>query len=85
MLFEVDSRTWGAFSIASAVVVLIYALVSVSGANFNPAATFALHLAGVLDHKTAVAYVHHRASTESPTAGVGVEDFVKAAQCRLCE
>ena len=36
--------------------------------------------------KTAVAYAHHRrASAESSTAGVGVEDFVKAAQCRLCD
>ena len=67
MLFEVDSRTWGAFSIASAVVVLIYALVSVSGANFNPAATFALLLAGATDRQTAIAYMATQVLAAIPT------------------
>ena len=37
-------------------------------------------------HKSAVAYVHHRKlSEQTPTKGVGVQDFVLAAQARLCD
>jgi len=39
------SGTWAAFSIASVLMVSIYSLGSVSGANFNPAVTLALFLA----------------------------------------
>ena len=40
------SGTWAALSIASSLMVGIYSLGSVSGANFNPAVTLALYLTG---------------------------------------
>lgn len=44
----VGSKTWGVTSIASTLMVLIYALAGVSGANFNPAVSFALGLSSKL-------------------------------------
>jgi len=41
--------TWAALSIASVLMVSIYALGSVSGANFNPAVSLALLIAGEID------------------------------------
>ena len=43
------SSTWAALSIASSLMVGIYSLGSVSGANFNPAVSLALFLAGEMD------------------------------------
>jgi len=43
------SGTWAALSIASVLMVSIYSLGSVSGANFNPAVSFALFLNGSID------------------------------------
>jgi len=43
------SGTWAALSIASVLMVSIYALASVSGANFNPAVSLALFLNGSMD------------------------------------
>ena len=46
---------------------LIYALGSISGANFNPAATFALLLAGATDRQTAIAYMATQVLAAIPT------------------
>jgi len=43
------SSTWAALSIASSLMVGIYSLGSVSGANFNPAVSLALFLTGNMD------------------------------------
>jgi len=40
------SATWGPLSIAAALMIMIYALASVSSAHFNPAVTFAVWLTG---------------------------------------
>merc|ERR1719197_335786 len=42
---------WGGVSIACVLTVMIYALGKSSGANFNPAVSFALGLAGKLEWK----------------------------------
>jgi len=47
----------GAFSIAASLMCMIYALGDVSGANFNPAVSFALLIRQVLDVTTFGAYV----------------------------
>jgi len=47
--------TWAVLSIAAVLMVSIYALASVSGANFNPAVTLTLYLTGVETDVTKVA------------------------------
>jgi aquaporin Z len=47
---------WGGVSIACALTVMIYALAKPSGANFNPAVSFALGLANKLDWTEAALY-----------------------------
>jgi aquaporin Z len=49
------SGTWAALSIAASLMVGIYSLGSVSGANFNPAVTFALALTGNAGDATKIA------------------------------
>jgi len=50
--------TWAVLSIASVLMVFIYSLASVSGANFNPAVTLALYLAKIsTDIKETLAYM----------------------------
>lgn len=44
-----SNPTWGGVSIASSLMVMVYALGGASGANFNPAVSVALGLAGKLD------------------------------------
>jgi len=51
------SSTWAALSIASSLMVGIYSLGSVSGANFNPAVSLALFLTGNMDGTTMGAYM----------------------------
>jgi len=48
---------WGVTSIAAVLMVSIYALGGVSGANFNPAVSLALALSGQLDFATAGIYM----------------------------
>jgi aquaporin Z len=49
---------WAVLSIASVLMVFIYSLASVSGANFNPAVSLTLYLAGIeTDIKQTVAYM----------------------------
>lgn len=47
---------WGAVSIACVLMVCVYSLGSISGANFNPAVTFALFLVRALGSKKASAF-----------------------------
>jgi len=51
------SATWAVLSIASSLMVAIFALGSVSGANFNPAVSLALLMNGTLDAKTVAMYM----------------------------
>jgi aquaporin Z len=51
------SGTWAALSIASVLMVSIYSLGSVSGANFNPAVSLALYLNKSLDATKMAAYM----------------------------
>merc|ERR1719419_837952 len=44
-----NNPAWGGLSIASALLVSIYALGNVSGANFNPAVSLALGMAGKME------------------------------------
>jgi len=55
--FNVLSGSGNALSIAASLMVMIYALGPISGANFNPAVTTALALIGALDVKMIVPYV----------------------------
>merc|ERR1719191_241405 len=50
------SPTWGVTSIAAVLMVSIYALGDVSGANFNPAVSVALGLSGKVDWATVGIY-----------------------------
>jgi len=47
---------WGGVSIACVLTVMIYALASSSGANFNPAVSFALGLAGKMEWGEVISY-----------------------------
>jgi aquaporin Z len=51
------SGTWAALSIAAVLMVSIYSLASVSGANFNPAVTFTLLLDGKMTGANAAVYM----------------------------
>jgi len=51
------SAVWGATSIACTLMVSIYALADISGANFNPAVSCALGFAGKMDWNTVSCYV----------------------------
>jgi aquaporin Z len=51
------NATWAALSIAAILMVSIYSLGTVSGANFNPAVTFALFLTKAVDGTKMVAYM----------------------------
>jgi aquaporin Z len=51
------SGTWAALSIASVLMVMIYSLGSVSGANFNPAVTLSLYLIGVFPASKVAVYM----------------------------
>ena len=52
-----NTGTWAGVSIACVLMVSIYALGGVSGANFNPAVTFALFLTKAVDGTKMVAYM----------------------------
>jgi aquaporin Z len=66
----VGDKTWGVTSIACTLVVMIYALGSVSGANFNPAVSVALGLSQRLAWKDVCTYVCIQLS-----AGIFAADF----------
>jgi len=51
------SSTWAVLSIASSLMVAIFALASVSGANFNPAVSLALCLNGAIPASTMAMYM----------------------------
>jgi len=51
------NATWAALSIAAILMVSIYSLGTVSGANFNPAVSFALYLTKNIDMGKMVAYM----------------------------
>ena len=79
--------TWAVLSIASVLMVSIYSLASVSGANFNPAVTLALYLTGTEPDVTKVGAQHPLSLVNygaEPWMALAKEHAVGAAVGLLC-